>query len=175
MAVYKLGNKIPQIDPTAFVHPEATLIGDVTLKAQSSVWPQATLRGDTEPIVIGERTNVQDGSVLHADPGCPLSLGAGVTIGHLVMLHGCIIGDGTLIGIQSVILNRARIGANCLVGAGSLVTEEKIFPDGVLILGRPAKVVRELTPEEIARLGLNASVYVTRAAMYARKMELISR
>jgi carbonic anhydrase/acetyltransferase-like protein (isoleucine patch superfamily) len=175
MAVYKLGSNIPQIDPSAFVHPESTVIGDVTLKAHSSVWPHATLRGDTEPIVIAEGSNVQDGSVLHADPGCPLTVGAGVTIGHLVMLHGCVIGDGTLIGIQSVILNRARIGANCLVGAGSLITEDKIFPDGVLILGRPAKVVRELTPEEIVRLGLNAGVYTSRAAVYAREMELISR
>jgi carbonic anhydrase/acetyltransferase-like protein (isoleucine patch superfamily) len=174
MSVYKLGSSVPQIDPTAFIHPDATLIGAISLGRECSVWPQATLRGDTEPIVIGPRSNIQDGSVLHADPGCPLTIGAGVTIGHLVMLHGCVVGNGTLVGIQSVILNRAKIGANCLVGAGSLITEEKEFPDGVLILGRPAKVVRPLTPEEIARLALNADVYVMRGAAYSRDMERVS-
>jgi carbonic anhydrase/acetyltransferase-like protein (isoleucine patch superfamily) len=173
MAVYRLGSNIPRIDPTAFVHPDATVIGDVVLAAQTSVWPQATLRGDTEPIVIGAGSNIQDGSVLHADPGCPLTISAKVTIGHLVMLHGCVIGEGTLIGIQSVILNKARLGINCLVGAGSLITEGKEFPDGVLILGRPAKVVRELTSEEIARLKVNAEVYVNRAIQYARDMKRI--
>jgi carbonic anhydrase/acetyltransferase-like protein (isoleucine patch superfamily) len=167
MAIYQLGGRVPDIDPEAWVHEQATVIGLVTLAAHASVWPHATLRGDTEPLVIGEGTNIQDGSVLHTDPGQPLRLGAFVTVGHQVMLHGCTVGDGTLIGIQSVILNGAVIGRNCLVGAGSLITEGKTFPDNSLIFGRPAKAVRELTEEEASRLRMNAEVYIARARHYA--------
>ena len=174
MAVYQLGDNSPSIDASAFVHPDATVIGDVVIGAKASVWPNTTLRGDTETLIIGEESNIQDGTVIHADLGCPLIIGKGVTVGHQVMLHGCQIGDGSLIGIQSVILNRAKIGKNCLVGAGSLITEGKEFPDGVMILGRPARVVRELTPEEIARLAGNCRVYVERAEQYKRDMKLIS-
>jgi carbonic anhydrase/acetyltransferase-like protein (isoleucine patch superfamily) len=175
MAVYQLGDTAPQIDPTAYIHPQATVIGDVVIGARASVWPQAVLRGDTETLVIGEDTNIQDGTVIHSDAGCPLILGRGVTVGHQVMLHGCLIGDGTLVGIQSVILNRARIGKSCLIGAGSLVTEGKEFPDRVMLLGRPAKVVRELTEEEVARLAVNCKIYVERAQMYAQQLKEVSR
>lgn len=174
MAVYQLGDNRPSIDATAFVHPDATVIGDVVIGARASIWPNTTLRGDTETLVIGEGSNIQDGTVIHADLGCPLLIGKGVTVGHQVMLHGCEIGDGSLIGIQSVILNRAKIGKNCLVGAGSLITEGKEFPDGVLILGRPARVVRDLTVEEIARLATNCSIYVARAEQYKHELHLVS-
>lgn len=174
MAVYQLGDHRPSIDATAFVHPDATIIGDVIIGARASVWPNTTLRGDTETLVIGDESNIQDGTVVHADLGCPLIIGKGVTVGHQVMLHGCIIGDGSLIGIQSVILNRARIGNYCLVGAGSLITEGKEFPDGVLILGRPARVVRELTAEEITRLSGNCKIYIDRAQQYKTDMKLVS-
>jgi carbonic anhydrase/acetyltransferase-like protein (isoleucine patch superfamily) len=174
MAVYQLGENRPSIDATAFVHPDATIIGDVVIGARASIWPNTTLRGDTETLVIGEESNIQDGTVIHSDLGCPLVIGKGVTVGHQVMLHGCVIGDGSLIGIQSVILNRARIGNNCLVGAGSLITEGKEFPDGVMILGRPARVVRELTQEEIARLAVNCTIYIDRAQQYMNEMKLIS-
>ena len=170
MAVYQLGGTAPKIHQSAYVHPQATVIGDVVIGARASVWPQAVLRGDTETLVIGEDTNIQDGTVVHSDAGCPLIIGRGVTVGHQVMLHGCIIGDGTLIGIQSVILNRARIGKSCLIGAGSLITEGKEFPDRVMLLGRPAKVVRELTDEEVARLEINCRTYVERAQIYAREL-----
>jgi carbonic anhydrase/acetyltransferase-like protein (isoleucine patch superfamily) len=166
MTIYQLGDRIPRIDPEAWVHEQASVIGDVVLEPLASIWPQAVLRGDTEPLTIGHSTNIQDGSVLHADPGQPLRLGRSVTVGHQVMLHGCTIGDGSLIGIQSVILNGAVIGADCLVGAGSLVTEGKVFPTRSLILGRPAKAVRELTDAELEKLRANALVYVERARLY---------
>ena len=152
MAIYQFGDAIPQIAPTAWVADSAQVIGRVTLEDRASVWYGCVLRGDNDRITIGRHSNVQDGSVLHSDEGVPLTLGVGVTVGHQVMLHGCTIGDGTLIGIQSVILNRARIGRNCIVGAGALVTEGKEFPDGVLIVGSPAKVARELSAEQITLL-----------------------
>ncbi len=141
-------------------------MGRVRLLPRSSVWFGAVLRGDNEPIVIGEESNIQDGSVLHTDPGYPLEVGARVTVGHQAMLHGCTIGEGSLIGIQAVILNGARIGRNCLVGAGALVTEGKQFPDGVLIIGSPARVVRELDPKDIAAMHANTRHYVERALRY---------
>ncbi len=152
MAIYQFGDEIPQIAPTAWVAESAQVIGRVTLEDRASVWYGCVLRGDNDRITIGRDSNVQDGSVLHADEGVPLNLGVGVTVGHQVMLHGCTIGDGSLIGIQSVVLNRARIGRNCIVGAGALVTEGKEFPDGVLITGSPATVARELSPAHIAML-----------------------
>lgn len=163
MAIFSLGDDAPRLGPGAWVADTAQVIGRVALGAEGSVWPGAVLRGDNEWLTIGDRSNVQDGSVLHSDIGFPLLIGEGVTIGHQVVLHGCSVGDGSLIGIQSVILNGARIGRQCLVGAGSLVTEGAEFPDGMLILGRPAKAVRPLTPEQIARLAASASGYVANA------------
>ena len=150
-----------------FVAPNATIIGTVRLKAGASVWFNAVLRGDNDWISIGENSNVQDGSVLHTDPGIKLTVGDNVTVGHQVTLHGCEIGDGSLIGIGSIILNKARIGRNCIVGANSLVTEGSEFPDGVLILGSPAKTVRELTADEHEMLTYLARVYFDNASRYS--------
>ena len=166
MALYQLGDDAPDLQPDAWVADSASVIGRVRLAAGASVWYGAVLRGDNDWITIGERSNVQDGSVLHTDLGQPLTLGRDVTVGHQVMLHGCQVGDGSLIGIQSVVLNGARIGRHSLLGAGSLVTEGKVFPDGVLLMGRPARVVRELTPEEIARLKGSAEHYVAQVARH---------
>lgn len=174
MPVYRLGAHAPAIAPTAYVAPNATLIGKVTLAENASVWFGATLRGDNEPIVIGPSSNVQDGAVLHTDMGSPLTVGANVTIGHQAMLHGCTIHEGALIGIQAVILNDAVIGRHSLVGAGALVTERRQFPERSLILGAPAKVVRTLTDEEVAGLLLAAEHYVRRGAQYRAELEPIS-
>ena len=166
MAIFQLDDRIPHIDPGAFVYESATVIGSVTLGAGASVWPGATIRGDNEPIVIGANSSVQECAVLHTDPGCPLTVGAGVTIGHQAMLHGCKVGDGSLIGIQAVVLNRAVIGRNVLIGAGALVTEGKVIPDNSLVLGTPARVVRELTADDLARLRASAANYAERARQY---------
>ncbi|MBP6019496.1 MAG: gamma carbonic anhydrase family protein [Burkholderiaceae bacterium] len=166
MTIYKLGDDTPQIHDTAFVAAEATLIGKAVLLENSSVWPGAVIRGDNETIVVGIGSNVQEGAVLHTDPGCPLTIGQNVTVGHQAMLHGCTIEDGALIGIQAVVLNRAVIGANSLVGAGAIVTEGKVFPPRSLILGAPAKVVRELSDDEVANLKASAENYAKRATYY---------
>ena len=171
MPIYQLGDARPHIDETAYLVDSATVIGDVTLKANASLWYGVTLRGDTEPIVIGENSNIQEGTVLHTDKGYPLTVGSDVTVGHQAMLHGCTIGDGSLVGIQAVILNGAKIGRNCLVGAGALVTEGKEFPDNSLIVGSPAKVVRTLTEEQIAGLMASADLYVRRAANYRANLK----
>lgn len=160
MAIYKLGEDRPHLASGAWVADSATVLGRVRLGEATSVWYGSVLRGDNDWITLGARCNVQDGSVLHTDDGVPLTLGNDVSVGHQVMLHGCTIGDGSLIGIQSVILNHARIGRNCLVGAKSLITEGKEFPDGALIMGSPAKVVRMLTPEQIESLAHIARHYV---------------
>lgn len=166
MAIYQYDTLAPNLHPEAYVAEDATVIGDVTLEQGVSVWPQAVLRGDNEPIRIGQHSNVQEGAVLHADPGFALTVGQGVTIGHQAMLHGCTIGDGALIGIQAVVLNGAVIGNNCLVGAGAIVTEGKVFPDNSLILGAPAKLVRELTAEAIASMQRNAVEYVAKGKSF---------
>jgi len=171
MAIYQLGDDAPRIHPSAWVAESAQVIGRVALGAQASIWYGAVLRGDNDWITIGERSNIQDGCVLHTDDGAPLTLGDDVTVGHQVMLHGCTVGDNSLIGIQSVILNGARIGRNSIVGAGALVTEGKEFPDGVLIVGRPAKVVRELTPEQIERLKWSAAHYVDNAERHRTQLK----
>jgi carbonic anhydrase/acetyltransferase-like protein (isoleucine patch superfamily) len=173
MAIYQLGDRVPQIDPSAFVYDSATVIGLVFIGKGVSVWPGAVLRGDNEPIRIGDGSNVQESAVLHTDPGAPLTVGANVTIGHQAMLHGCTIGDGSLIGIQAVVLNRAQIGRNCLVGAGALVTEGKSFPDNSLIVGAPAKALRELTAEDIERMRQNTASYVARGAEYRTALKRI--
>jgi len=174
MALYRLRDHAPQVPASAYVAEDASLIGQVTLGENASVWFGAVARGDNEPIRIGSASNVQEGAVLHADPGYPLTIGANVTVGHQVMLHGCTIGDGSLIGIQSVVLNGARIGRHCLVGAGSLVTEGKSFPDGSLIVGRPARVVRALTEEQIAEIEKIAAHYVENARRFAAGFVRIS-
>ncbi|BDM22801.1 MULTISPECIES: gamma carbonic anhydrase family protein [Pseudomonas] len=174
MAIYRYDTLAPAIHPQTFIAEEATVIGDVTLEQGVSVWPQAVLRGDNAPIRIGQHSNVQEGAVLHADPGFALTVGGNVTIGHQAMLHGCSIGDGALVGIQAVILNGAVIGRNCLVGAGAIVTEGKVFPDNSLILGAPAKVVRELSPEAIAGLQANAAEYARKGQAFKGKLVRIA-
>jgi carbonic anhydrase/acetyltransferase-like protein (isoleucine patch superfamily) len=174
MPVYRLGDKHPQIDPSAWIAPNATLIGDVRLAANVSIWWNAVLRGDNDPITIGENTNIQDGSILHTDEGIPMTLGRDITVGHMVMLHGCTVGDGTLVGIKSVILNSAVIGKNCLIGANTLIPEGKVIPDRSLVMGSPGKVVRELTDEQLARFARNAPHYVKNAQRYRDFLEEIT-
>jgi carbonic anhydrase/acetyltransferase-like protein (isoleucine patch superfamily) len=174
MAVYKLGNSTPTVSPSAYVAPSASVIGNVLLSEDSSVWFGATLRGDNEVISIGANSNVQDGTVMHTDPGFALRVGANVSIGHQAMLHGCTVGDGSLIGIQAVVLNAAVIGRGCLVAAGAVITERKVFADGTLILGAPAKVVRELTTEERDNLLKIAADYAARGAYYRKQLQLVA-
>ncbi|MEP6557916.1 MAG: gamma carbonic anhydrase family protein [Burkholderiales bacterium] len=173
MAVYELDGIAPQLGSGAWIADSAQAIGDVRMAEHSSLWFGVVARGDSEMLQIGSRSNVQDNSVLHADPGQPLVLGAGVSVGHQAMLHGCNVGDNTLIGIQAVVLNGAKIGRNCLVGAGALVTEGKEFPDGSMILGSPAKAVRMLTPEQIENLARIAQHYVDNAKRYAASLRKI--
>jgi carbonic anhydrase/acetyltransferase-like protein (isoleucine patch superfamily) len=163
MALFRIGDDAPRLAQGAWVAESATVVGRVALGPESSVWYGAVLRGDNEWITLGERCNVQDAAVLHTDPGFPMTLGNDVTIGHQVMLHGCTIGDGTLIGIQAIVMNGAKIGRDCIVGAGALITEDKEFPDGSLIMGAPARVVRELPQDQVARLKLAAAHYVANA------------
>ena len=166
MAIYELEGMAPQLHEGSWVADSAEVMGRVTLGRDASVWFGAVLRGDCERITVGARSNIQDASVLHADVGKPLVIGEGVTVGHRVMLHGCTIGDGSLVGIGAIVLNGARIGKNCLVGAGALVTEGKEFADGSMILGSPAKAVRQLTPEQIAGLQQSALHYVDNARRF---------
>ena len=174
MALYKLGDVSPAVAPSAYVAPSASVIGNAILAEHSSVWFGATLRGDNETISIGVGSNVQDGAVMHTDPGFPLTIGAHVSVGHQAMLHGCTVGEGSLIGIQAVVLNAAVIGRGCLVGAGAVITERKVFADGTLILGAPAKVVRELTAEERENLLKVAANYAARGAYYRNHLQLIT-
>lgn len=164
--IYSLGERHAEFRGDYYVAPSADVIGSVVLGHNASIWFNCVLRGDNDLITIGDNTNVQDASVLHIDEGVPLTLGDNVSIGHQVMLHGCTIGDGSLIGINAVVLNNARIGRNSLVGASSLVTEGKEFPDGSLILGSPARVARALTEAEIAGLSAIAEHYVEKSALY---------
>jgi carbonic anhydrase/acetyltransferase-like protein (isoleucine patch superfamily) len=174
MAIYQLGAVAPRIASSAWVADSATVIGNVELGAEASVWFGAVLRGDTEALTIGPRCNLQDGSVLHADPGFPLVLGEGVTVGHQAMLHGCSVGEGSLVGIQSVVLNGARIGRHCLVAAGAVVTEGKVFPDGSLIMGAPARVVKPLAPEQIEGLKHSAAHYAENARRYRAELKKLA-
>ncbi len=168
--IYSLNEISPEIRGRCYVAPSADVIGDVILEEDTSIWFGAVVRGDVERITIGRGSNVQDNSVLHCDPGAPLTLDEYVTIGHQVMLHGCRVGRNSLIGIGSTILNHTRIGTNSIVGANALVTEGNEFPDGVLILGAPAKVIRELTAKEIAALPHYATRYIERAEHYRREL-----
>lgn len=166
MAVYRLGERVPTIHPSAWVAPSADLIGLVQLAENSSVWFNAALRGDNEPIVLGANSNIQEGAVLHTDPGTPLTIGEWVTVGHQAMLHGCTIGDGTLIGMQAIVLNGARIGRECLIGAGALIGEGKEIPDRSVVLGSPGRIVRQLTDEDVAKIRAGVLTYVERARYY---------
>jgi carbonic anhydrase/acetyltransferase-like protein (isoleucine patch superfamily) len=173
MAVYRLGDDSPVVAATAYVAPNAVIVGKVVLAENSTVWFGATLRGDNEIISIGSNSNVQDSAVLHTDPGFPLSIGSNVSIGHQAMMHGCSVGDGSLIGIQSIVLNGAVIGKGCLVGAGALITERKVFPDGCLIIGAPARALRELSAEERENLLKVAANYAERGAHYRNHLHLL--
>ena len=173
MSLYQLDTFTPRLADTAWVAESAQVMGNVELAADTSVWFNAVLRGDTEVIRVGRGSNIQDNSVVHADIGFPVTIGENVTVGHHVMLHGCSIGDGSLIGIQAVVLNGARIGKHCLVGAGALVTEGKEFPDGSMIFGSPAKWVRQLTAEQMAELDRSAEHYVENARRFRAGLKKI--
>jgi carbonic anhydrase/acetyltransferase-like protein (isoleucine patch superfamily) len=172
MSVYNLGNVTPLLpnDDEYWIAPNAAVMGAVILHKNASVWFGATLRGDNDPITLGENSNVQDGSVLHTDTGSPLTIGKNVTVGHMVMLHGCTIGDNTLVGIGSIILNGARIGKNCLIGANCLITEGKEIPDNSLVMGAPGKVVREVSDQQAMMLAGGAQHYVENWKRYRREL-----
>ncbi len=173
--LYQLGERIPELrGEHHFVAANASVIGTVILEDNVSVWFNAVIRGDNEPIHIGTNSNIQDGAVLHADPGAPLTIGSNVTVGHLVMLHGCTIGDGSLIGIHSGILNHAVIGRNCLIGANTLITEGKVIPDNSLVVGSPGKVLRTLSEEEITAIHANAARYVENLKRYLSSLVSIT-
>jgi len=174
MALYELDGIAPQLATGAWVADSAEVIGNVKLGENASIWFGAVLRGDNETMTIGRNSNVQDMSMLHSDPGSPLTVGENVTIGHQVMLHGCTIGDNSLIGIQAVVLNNAKIGRNSIVGAGSVVTEGKEFPDNSLIFGSPAKVMRTISDEDAARLRHGSEHYVENAVRYAKGLKKIA-
>lgn len=173
MAIYQLGEASPEIAPSAYIAENSAVIGKVSVQEGASVWFGATIRGDNDWITIGRNSNVQEGAVLHTDPGYQLTIADDVTIGHQAMLHGCEIGAGTTVGMQAVVLNGAKIGRNCLVGAGALVTGGKEFPDNSLILGVPAKVVRALTEEDIAGMRRNTGGYVERAQYFKTRLARI--
>ncbi|MCK6425853.1 MAG: gamma carbonic anhydrase family protein [Burkholderiaceae bacterium] len=173
MAIYQLGDDVPEIHPAAFVADSATVIGKVHLAERASVWFGTVIRGDTDHIRIGRGSNIQDNSVLHTDAGIELLIGEDVTVGHQCVLHGCSIGDGSLIGIGAIVLNNARIGRYCLVGAGALVTEGKEFPDYSMIVGSPAKVLKTLTPEQAERMARGSTLYAERAGSYRHALKRI--
>ncbi|GAA3911635.1 gamma carbonic anhydrase family protein [Litoribacillus peritrichatus] len=173
--LYELGDLKPVLkDPNVFVAENATVIGNVVLEASSSVWFNVVIRGDNELIHVGEESNIQDGSVLHTDPGHPMTLGRGVTVGHKAMLHGCSIGDFSLIGINAVVLNGAKIGKHCLIGANALVPEGMVIPDNSLVIGSPAKIKRELSVNQQKMLEISADHYVKNADRYRRFLKPIA-
>ena len=167
MPLYRIAGRQPSVPASAWVAPSADLIGDVQLGEDASVWFGAVIRADNTPIIVGARTNIQEGAMLHSDPGAPLTVGEGCTVGHHAILHGCTLGSNVLVGMGATVLNRAVVGEDCLIGAGALVTEGKTFPAGHLILGAPARAVRALEPEAIAALRLSAAHYAQRARDYA--------
>ncbi len=174
MAIYSINDKTPEIATDAWVAPGAVIIGDVQLRSKSSVWFGAVIRADNDSVVIGEGSNIQDGSIIHIDPGYPLRLHEKVTVGHKVMLHGCTVKDRSLIGIGSILLNGCVIGKNSIVGANTLIPEGKEYPDGVLILGSPGKVVRELTEEQQQSLEDAAQHYIANAKMYRNGLKTVT-
>ena len=173
MTLYALADKRPQLGKDVWVADNASVMGDVVLGDNASVWFNAVLRGDCDTITVGANSNIQDGSVLHTDYGVKLDIGSNVTVGHLVMLHGCTIGDDSLIGIKSVILNRAVIGKHCIIGANTLIAEGKVIPDGSLVMGSPGKIVRQLTEQEIQLLRGSAAHYVKNAKHFSEHLEVI--
>jgi carbonic anhydrase/acetyltransferase-like protein (isoleucine patch superfamily) len=173
MPIYALGSIQPNIDETAWVAPDANVIGDIALHAKSSVWFGATLRGDNETITLGQGSNIQENCVLHTDMGYPLVIGENCTIGHKVTLHGCMIGDNSLIGMGATVLNGAKIGKNCLIGAGALITENKAIPDGSLVMGAPGKVVRQLDDDAILQLTNSARSYQRNAERFTTTLAQI--
>jgi carbonic anhydrase/acetyltransferase-like protein (isoleucine patch superfamily) len=173
MPVYAIGNKRPQLADPVWIAPNATIVGDVRLAKDVSIWWNATLRADNDPITIGENTNIQDGSTLHTDDGVPLTIGANVTVGHMVMLHGCTVGDGCLIGIGAIVLNRAVIGRECLIGAGSVIPEGKEIPDRSLVIGTPGRVIRQLTDEDVAGIRRSAENYRIHWQQYRDQLKLL--
>ena len=168
--IHNFENNTPTLHKDSWVASNAVLIGKVILKKDANVWFNVVLRGDIEPITIGVESNVQDGSVFHTDPGCPLILGKGVTVGHIVMLHGCEVGDNTLIGIGSTILNKTKIGKNCIVGANTLIPENKIIPDRSLVLGSPGKIIRQVTDKEVEEIKENSRHYVENYKRYKKNI-----
>jgi carbonic anhydrase/acetyltransferase-like protein (isoleucine patch superfamily) len=172
MTLYDLGGVTPDLPPEGeyWIAPNAVVLGRVRLQHNASVWFNAVLRGDHELIDIGEDSNVQDGTVMHTDPGCPLTVGKGVTIGHLAMLHGCTVGDNSLIGIGATVLNNARIGNNCLIGAHALITEGKEIPDNSMVVGAPGKIIRTVSTEMAEGLKLSAAHYVENWKRFAREL-----
>ena len=173
MPLYEIDSKRPSVASDAWVAPSAELIGDVRLGAKASVWFTAVIRADNTPILVGERTNIQEGAMLHSDPDAPLVVGAGVTVGHHAVLHGCTVADDCLIGMGAILLNRAVIGAGSIVGAGALVTESKQFPPGSLIVGSPARAIRTLGPETLTMLRASADLYAAKAAQYAGELKRV--
>lgn len=171
--IYSLGDKIPKLLGNNYVAPNACIIGDVVLGKNANVWWNVVIRGDNDTITIGANVNIQDGSVLHTDEGVALTLEKDVSVGHMVMLHGCTVGEGSLIGIKAVVLNHAVIGRDCLIGANSLIPEGKVIPDRSLVMGSPGRVVRQLSDEEVARVRWIASHYVENAARYLKDLEQI--
>ncbi len=170
MSIYSLDGVRPDIADNAYVAPSAQIIGNVKMADHSSVWFGAVIRGDNDLIEIGARTNIQDNSVLHTDPGIPLTIGDGVIVGHRVMLHGCKIGENTLIGIGATILNGAEIGKNCIIGAHSLITEGKVIPDGSMVVGSPGRIIKSLTEQHFQMLRINSEVYVANAKRFNQNL-----
>ncbi|NSL55315.1 gamma carbonic anhydrase family protein [Uliginosibacterium aquaticum] len=173
MAVFALDDQKPELSKDAWVADSAQVIGRSKLGERVSVWFNAILRGDNEPITVGANSNIQDGAILHTDEGIPLTIGKNVSVGHMAMLHGCTVGDGTLIGMNAVILNRAVIGKHCLIGAKALIPEGKVIPDRSLVVGTPGRIIRELTDEEVARIEAGAAHYVENAARFRKGLRRI--
>ncbi|MDR2690510.1 MAG: gamma carbonic anhydrase family protein [Azoarcus sp.] len=173
MSIYALGTRKPRIGENTWIAHNAVVIGDVDTGRNVSIWYNVVIRGDNDPIVIGDGTNIQDGSILHNDEGVPLTIGANVTVGHMVMLHGCTIGDGCLIGINAVVLNNAVVGKDCLIGANTLISEGKVIPERSLVVGSPGRVIRSLNDEEVAQLHANARHYVDNAERYRKEFSAL--
>ena len=173
MPLYRIGRHVPQLGEGVWIAESASVIGDVNLGRNVSVWFGAVLRGDNDPILIGESSNIQDGAVLHSDRGVPVNVGRNVNVGHKAKLHGCVVGEGSLIGINAVLLNRSVIGKHCLIGAGSLIPEGKIIPDRSLVCGAPGRVIRQLTEEEVHRIKAGAAGYVENSALYHGHLSMV--
>jgi len=172
MAIYQFEDLIPSIDEDTFIFESADIIGNVTLEAGVTVWSNASIRGDNAAIVIGRNTNIQEGAVLHVDPGCPITLASNITVGHQAMLHGCTIEEGSLIGMQAIVLNKARVGRNCLIGAGAIVPEGREIPDNSLVVG-VGKIVRQLSDDEIAKMHKGVQHYVERGRRYRQHLKRV--